>query len=202
MACFPGYSMFAKKFFFIFFTVFWFEILCLVGCQDGYSSRQALPEISLDIQLSKEYVQNIGRSLHRKDGPEVAGVQSAVRTLVSIQKYIKIVFTKDVDLAASFAADAASLAMTDTEIKKLDRLDKERSKKKGAQTEGDGPLKKFMTNPDKSFVQCYKCWNYGHYARDWACPKNRPGAEGASVDQRPPGQLQIQHHPRGDGWTH
>ena len=147
-------------------------------------------------------MQNIGRSLHWKDGPEVAGVQSAVRTLVSIQKYIKIVFTKDVDLAASFAADAASLAMTDTEIKKLDRLDKERSKKKGAQTEGDGPLKKFMTNPDKSFVQCYKCWNYGHYARDWACPKNRPGAEGASVDQRPPGQLQIQHHPRGDSWTH
>ena len=147
-------------------------------------------------------MQNIGRSLHWKDGPEVAGVQSAVRTLVSIQKYIKIMFTKNVDLAASFAADTASLAMTDTENKKLDGLDKERSKKKGAQTDGGGPPKKLMSNPDKSFVQCYKCWNYGHYARDWACPKNRQGAGGASVDQRPPGQLQIQHHPRGDGWTH
>ena len=202
MNCFMGCSMFAKKIYVVVLKYFGLKFYVWQDVKTDTAADKLFQKISLDIQVLKEYIQNIGLSLHRKDGPEVAGVQSTVRTLVSIQKYIKIMFTKDVDLAASFAADTASLAMTDTENKKLDRLDKERLKKKGVQAEGGGPPKKFMTNQEKRFVQRYKCWNYGHYAQDWGCPKNRPGAEGAPMDQRLPGQLQIQHHPRGEGWSH
>ena len=47
-------------------------------------------------------MQNVGRSLHREGGSGAPGVQSAVKVLVEIQKYINIVFLKDVELAASF----------------------------------------------------------------------------------------------------
>ena len=73
-------------------------------------------------------MQNVGRALKRREEEEVKGVQSAVRT----QKYINIVFSKDVELAASFAGESSTLALTETENKKLERLDREREKKNNA----------------------------------------------------------------------
>ena len=78
-------------------------------------------------------MQNVGRSMHREGGTGAPGVQSAVQVLVEIQKYINIVFLKDVELAASFAVESLSLALSDAEAKKLERLDKARSKRKGGQ---------------------------------------------------------------------
>ena len=71
-------------------------------------------------------MQNVGRSLHREGCSGAPGVQSAVKILVEIQKYVNIVFLKDVELAASFAVESSSLALSDAEAKKLERLDKAR----------------------------------------------------------------------------
>ena len=69
--------------------------------------------------------------LKRREKEEVKGVQSAEiaeRILTETQKYINIVFSKDVELAGSFAGESSTLALTETENKKLERLDKEREK--------------------------------------------------------------------------
>ena len=76
-------------------------------------------------------MQNVDRSVYSKEGTESPGVQAAVKILIKVQKYIGIVFVKEVELAASFAAESSSLALSDMETKKLERLDKERNKRKG-----------------------------------------------------------------------
>ena len=124
---------------------------------------------------------------HREGGSGAPGVQSAVKVLVEIQKYINIVFLKDVELAASFAVESSSLALSDTEAKKLERLEKERSKRKGGQFGGGSEAKRTSSGPvDKSTVRCFKCWGFGHYSRNWECPKNHPG----TGVQTPPQQNQ------------
>ena len=143
-------------------------------------------------------MQNVGRSLHREGGSGAPGVQSAVKVLVEIQKYVNIVFLKDVELAASFAVESSSLALSDTEAKKLERLEKERFKRKSGQFGGGSEAKRTSSGPvDKSTVRCFKCWGFGHYSRDWECPKNQPGTGVQTPPQQH--QLQIQHHP--PGWS-
>ena len=66
-------------------------------------------------------MQNVGRSVYRKGGTETPGVQAAVKILIKVQKYIRIVFVKEFELAASFAAESSSLALSDMETKKLER---------------------------------------------------------------------------------
>ena len=94
-------------------------------------------------------MQNVGRSLHREGGSGAPGLQSLVKVLVDIQKYINIVFLKVVELAASFAIESLSLTLSDAEAKKSERLDKGG---KGKRT-SSGPV-------DKSTVRCFKCWGY------------------------------------------
>ena len=100
--------------------------------------------------------------MYRREKSETKEVQAAVKILVEVQKYIGIVFNKDVELATSFAAESDSLALNKTETKKLERLDKERTKRKNDKSEG-GDWKR-AGPPDKSSIRCYKCW--GHYSRD------------------------------------
>ena len=77
------------------------------------------------------------------------------------QKYINIVFLKDVELAASFAVESSLLALSDAEAKKLERLDKERYKRKSGQLGGGGEAKRASSGSvDKSTVRCFKCWGY------------------------------------------
>ena len=135
--------------------------------------------------------------MHRKGSSDVQGVQAAVKILVEIQKYIGIVFNKDVELAASFAAESVSLALTDTETKKLERLDKERNKRKGDKQVGSVENKRPY---DKSTVRCYKCWGWGHYSRDWDCPMNQNQKNDPRNQSSQPQQLQIQHQ-QGAGWS-
>ena len=85
-----------------------------------------------------------------------------MKILVEVQKNIGIVFNKDVELATSFAAESDSLALNKTETKKLERLDKEKNKRKDVKSKG-GDVKR-AGPPDKSSLRCYKCW--GHYSRD------------------------------------
>ena len=119
-------------------------------------------------------MQNVGRSMHREGGTGAPGVQSAVKVLVEIQKYINIVFLKDVELAASFAVESSSLALSDAEAKKLERLDKARSKRKGGQFGGVVEAQRANSGPvDRSTVKCFQCGGYGHYSRDWECPQNQ-----------------------------
>ena len=118
-------------------------------------AKKLFQKISLDVQTSKEYIQNVGRSLYRREESETKGVQAAVKILVEVQKYIGIVFNKDVELAASFAAESDSLALNETENKKLERLDKERNKRKGDKSEG-GDVRR-AGPPEKSSLRCYKC---------------------------------------------
>ncbi len=113
-------------------------------------ANKLFQKIALDIQTAKEYMQNVGRALKRRE-EEVKGVQSAVRILTETQKYINIVFSKDVELAASFAGESSSLALTETENKKLERLDKERERKNNAGTQFKKP------RIDKSNIECYAC---------------------------------------------
>ena len=80
------------------------------------------------------------------------------------------------ELAASFAAESDLLALNETETKKLERLDKEKNKRKDVKSKGGdvkraGPL-------DKSSIRCYKCWGWGHYFRDWECPLNQKNGDG------------------------
>ena len=143
----------------------------------------------------------MGRSLYRREESETKGVQASVKILVQVQKYIGIVFNKDVELAASFAAESDSLALNETEAKKLERLDKERNKRKNNKSEG-GDVKR-AGPPDKSPVRCYKCWGWGHYSRDWECPLNQKNGDGPGPSTRTqsaqPQQLQLQH--QGQGWS-
>ena len=143
----------------------------------------------------------MGRSLYRKEESETKGIQAAVKILVEVQKYIGIVFNKDVELAASFAAESDSLALNETETKKLERLDKERNKRKGEKSEG-GDVKR-AGPPDKSSVRCYKCWGWGHYSRDWECPLNQKNGDGPGPrpQSAQPLQLQLQHQIQGQGWS-
>ena len=53
-------------------------------------------------------MQNVGRALKRREEEEVKGVQSAVRILTETQKYFNIVFSKDVELAASFVGESSN----------------------------------------------------------------------------------------------
>ena len=108
-------------------------------------------------------MQNVGRALKRREEEEVKGVQSAVRILTETQKYINIVFSKDVELAASFAGESSTLTLTETENKKLERLDREREKKNNAGSQFKKP------KIDKSYIKCYACGDYGHYAGGWEC---------------------------------
>ena len=108
-------------------------------------------------------MQNVGRALKRREEEEVKGVQSAVRILTETQKYINIVFSKDVELAASFAGESSSLALTETENKKLERLDKVRERKNNAGTQFKKP------RIDKSNIECYACGDYGHFAGSLEC---------------------------------
>ena len=126
-------------------------------------ANKLFQKIALDIQTAKEYMQNVGRALKRREEEEVKGVQSAVRILTETQKYINIVFSKDVELAASFAGESSSLALTETENKKLERLDKEREKKNSAGSQFKKP------KIDKSNIKCYACGDYGHYAGSLEC---------------------------------
>ena len=60
----------------------------------------------------------------------------------------------------------------------------------GAQRASSGPV-------DKSMVRCFQCGGYGHYSRDWECPKNHPDTGVQTPPQQ--NQLQIQHYPT--GWS-
>ena len=93
--------------------------------------------------------------MYRREESETKGVQAAMKILVEVQKYIGIVFNKDVELSASFAAESDSLALNETETKKLQRLDNERTKRKSDKSEG-GDVKR-AGPPDKSSVRCFKC---------------------------------------------
>ena len=144
-------------------------------------------------------MQNVGRSVYRKGGTESSGVQAAVKILIEVQKYIGIVFVKDVELAASFAAEISSLALSDTETKKLGQLDKERNKRKGDKSYGGEDGKQAYL--DKSTVRCFKCWGWGHYSRDHECPLYQQGDASSRMPQQTNGQLQLQHHSHGQGWS-
>ena len=151
---------------------------------------------ALDIQTAKEYVQNVGRALQRRGEEEVKGVQAATKILTEVQKYIGIVFSKDVELATSFAGESSTLALSDAEVKKLERLDKEREKRQPMQM---AQLYK-RQRVDKSAIKCYKCGEYGHYAGDWECAYAREsypyqGGQEDAQKQNPQGQPAI-------GWKH
>ena len=158
-------------------------------------ANKLFQKIALDIQTAKEYIQNVGRALQRRGEEEVKGVQAATKILTEVQKYVGIVFSKDVELAASFAGESSTLALSDAEVKKLERLDKERDKRKPTQMAQ--PYKRQRV--DKSAIKCYKCGEYGHYASDWLCIAREPypyqGGQEYQQRQNPQDQLAI-------GWKH
>ena len=71
-------------------------------------------------------------------------------------------FSKDVELVGSFAGESSTLALTETENKKLERLDKEREKH-NARSQFKKP------RIDKSYIRCYACGDYGHFAGSLEC---------------------------------
>ena len=82
-------------------------------------------KIALDIQTAKEYIQNVGQALQRRGEEEVKGVQAATKILTEVQKYIGIVFSKDVELAASFAGESSTLSQQYTHSRSYKKIERE-----------------------------------------------------------------------------
>lgn len=135
--------------------------------------------VVLDGQGVKEGLQDgmrILNSMEVEDGQEAGKEQAlsafkkSLMTLVEMQKYCKLVFSKSAEIAEKFSQSKDDLDLSKAELERIENLEKSMERKR--RSEGAAGTSGYKRRSiDKSKDMCRACNELGHWIGDEICKK-------------------------------
>ena len=99
----------------------------------------------------------------------MSAFKKSLMTLIEMQKYCKLVFSKSAEIAEKFSQSKDDLDLSKAKLERIENLEKSMERKR--RSEGAAGTSGYKRRIDKSKDMCRACNELGHWIGDEICKK-------------------------------